>query len=179
MRVVAQLVVPLGVVFVGVSLVAALFRPQLRALGEAFVHRFGYAGMAFGAFLSDAFNFPIPPQFYMLTAVAAGAPQVPSVAVVCVASVLAANVAYFVAGSLARVPFVARRIEAARPTIDPLFAKYGYYAVAIGAMSPIPFSLLCYVAGLYKVPYRIYAVLVLMRVPRLLVFYALIRMGWG
>ena len=75
--------------------------------------------------------------------------------------------------------FVARRIEAARPTIDPLFAKYGYYAVAIGAMSPIPFSLLCYVAGLYKVPYRIYALLVLMRVPRLLVFYALIRLGWG
>ncbi|MFO0642680.1 MAG: VTT domain-containing protein [Polyangiaceae bacterium] len=178
-RLVAQVVVPLGVLFLGVSVVATLFRQELRTLGEAFVHRFGYAGMAFGAFVSDAFNFPIPPQFYMLTSVAAGAPQVPSVLVVCAASVVAANVAYFVAGTLAKVPFVARRIEAARPTIDPLFAKYGYYAVAIGAMSPIPFSLLCYVAGLYKVPYRIYALLVLMRVPRLLVFYALIRLGWG
>lgn len=178
-RLVAQVVVPLGVVFLGVSMAAALFRPQLRVLGEGFVHRFGYAGMALGAFVSDAFNFPIPPQFYMLTAVAAGAPQIPSVTVVCVSSVIAANVAYFVAGSLAKVPFIAHRIEASRPRIDPLFAKYGYYAVAIGAMLPIPFSLLCYVAGLYKVPYRIYVVLVLMRVPRLLAFYALIRLGWG
>lgn len=178
-RLVAQVVGPLLVVFLGVGLAAALYRPQLRALGEAFVHRFGYPGMALGAFCADAFNFPIPPQFYMLTAVAGGAPQVPSVAVVCLASVLAANVAYKIAGSLARIPLVARRIEASRPRIDPLFAKYGYYAVAIGAMSPIPFSLLCYVAGLYRVPYRIYAVLVLMRVPRLLLFYALIRLGWS
>jgi uncharacterized membrane protein YdjX (TVP38/TMEM64 family) len=103
----------------------------------------------------------------------------PFAIVVCLSSVVAANVAYKVAGALAHVPFVRRRIEASRPKIDPLFAKYGYYAVAIGAMSPIPFSLLCYVAGLYRVPYRIYAVLVLMRIPRLLVFYALIRLGWA
>ncbi len=179
LKLVAQTVIPLVVVFGAVSLGAALFRPELRAFGTAFVARFGYAGMAFGAFISDAFNFPIPPQFYLLTAVTAGAPQVPSVIVVCLSSVVAANVAYKVAGALAHVPFVRRRIEASRPKIDPLFAKYGYYAVAIGAMSPIPFSLLCYVAGLYRVPYRIYAVLVLMRIPRLLVFYALIRLGWA
>lgn len=178
-KLVAQTVVPLAVVFLAVSLAAAGFRPELSALGTAFVTRFGYPGMALGAFVSDAFNFPIPPQFYLLTAVAAGAPQVPSVVVVCVSSVIAANVAYAVAGYLARIPFVRRRIEASRPRIDPLFARYGYYAVAIGAMSPIPFSLLCYVAGLYRVPYRIYAVLVLMRIPRLLVFYALIRLGWA
>lgn len=175
----AQVVVPLVAVFVGVSAAAALFRPELRALGEAFVRRFGYGGMALGAFLSDAFMFPIPPQFYMLTSVAAGAPQVPSVTVICVSSVVAANVAYHVAGSLARVPLVRRRIERSRGVIDPLFARYGYYAVAVGAVLPVPFSLLCYLAGLYRVPYRLYAVLVLLRVPRLLVFYALIRLGWA
>lgn len=175
----AQVVVPLVAVFAGVSVGAALFRPELRALGEAFVRRFGYGGMALGAFLSDAFMFPIPPQFYMLTSVAAGAPQGPSVAVICLSSVIAANVAYHVAGSLARVPLVRHRIERSRGLIDPLFARYGYYAVAVGAVLPVPFSLLCYLAGLYRVPYRLYAVLVLLRVPRLLVFYALIRLGWA
>ncbi len=175
----AQVVLPLVAVFVGVSVTAALFRPELRALGEAFVRRFGYGGMALGAFLSDAFMFPIPPQFYMLTSVAAGAPQGPSVVVICASSVVAANVAYHVAGSLARVPLVRRRIERSRGVIDPLFARYGYYAVAVGAALPVPFSLLCYLAGLYRVPYRLYAVLVLLRVPRLLVFYALIRLGWA
>ena len=114
----------------------------------------------------------------MLTAVTAGAPQLPSVTVICVSSVLAANVAYRIATSIARIPFMHNRIERSRVKIDPLFAKYGYYAVAIGAILPIPFSLLCYLAGLYRVPYRVYAVLVLLRVPRLLAFYLLIRLGW-
>jgi uncharacterized membrane protein YdjX (TVP38/TMEM64 family) len=135
--------------------------------------------MAFGTFLSDAFMCPIPPQFYMLTAVAAGAPQVTSISVVCVTSVIAANVAYLVAGRVARVPFFRERIERSRPKIDPLFERYGVYAVAVGAVLPIPFSLLCYVAGIYRIPFRLYAILVLLRVPRLLVFYAVIRAGWG
>ena len=178
-KLVGQVVLPLVAVFAFVSLGAAWFRPELKALGIAFVSRFGYAGMAVGAFVSDAFMFPIPPQFYMLTAVAAGAPQVASVTVVCLSSVVAANVAYWVAGQVARIPFMGRRIERSRAKIDPLFARYGYYAVAVGALLPIPFSLLCYLAGLYRVPYRIYAVLVLLRVPRLLAFYVLIRLGWA
>lgn len=177
-KLVAQVFLPLVGVFVAVSLGAALFRPELKTLGVVFVNRFGYAGMAVGAFVSDAFMFPIPPQFYMLTAVTAGAPQLPSVTVICVSSVLAANVAYRIATSIARIPFMHNRIERSRVKIDPLFAKYGYYAVAIGAILPIPFSLLCYLAGLYRVPYRVYAVLVLLRVPRLLAFYLLIRLGW-
>jgi membrane protein YqaA with SNARE-associated domain len=135
--------------------------------------------MAVGAFVSDAFMFPIPPQFYMLTAVTAGAPQIPSVTIICLSSVVAANVAYRIATSIARIPFMHHRIERSRVKIDPLFARYGYYAVAIGAILPIPFSLLCYLAGLYRVPYRVYAVLVLLRVPRLLAFYLLIRLGWA
>ena len=178
-KLVLQIVLPLLVVFVGVTLAAALFRPELKALGTAFVTRFGYAGMAFGSFISDAFMCPIPPQFYMLTAVAAGAPQLASITVVCVSSVVAANVAYLLAGRLARFPFFESRIARSRGRIDPLFARYGVYAVALGAISPIPFSLLCYLAGLYRIPYRIYALLVLLRVPRLLAFYLLIRAGWG
>ncbi len=173
-----QIVLPLVAVFVGVAIAAALFRAPLQALGSAFVARFGYAGMAAGTFLSDAFMFPIPPQFYMLTAVAAGAPQIASVTVICATSVLAANVAYHVAGALGRLPFFRQRIARSRGAVDPLFARWGYFAVALGAVLPVPFSLLCYVAGLYRIPYRLYAVLVLMRVPRLLVTYAIIRAGW-
>jgi membrane protein YqaA with SNARE-associated domain len=135
--------------------------------------------MAFGSFVSDAFMFPVPPQFYMLTAVAAGAPQVQSITVVCVTSVVASNVAYLLAGRIAHVRFFRERIARTRPQFDPLFARYGVRAMILGAVLPIPYSLLCYLAGLYRIPYRIYALLVLARVPRLLVFYFLIRAGWG
>ena len=178
-RLLLQIFLPLVGVLAFVMVVGALFREELHALGVLFVSRFGYAGMAAGTFLSDAFMFPVPPQFYMLTSVAAGAPQLASITVICATSVLAANVAYHVAGRMARVPYFAARIAASRGLVDPLFARWGYYAVAVGAVLPVPFSLLCYVAGLYRIPYRLYVVLVLLRVPRLLAFYVLIRAGWG
>ena len=49
----------------------------------------------------------------------------------------------------------------------------------MGSISPVPFSLLCNLSGLYRVPFRIFLVLSLFRIPRLLVFYALIRLGWS
>ena len=178
-RLLLQIFLPLVAVLAFVMVVGALFRAELHALGVLFVGRFGYAGMAAGTFLSDAFMFPVPPQFYMLTSVAAGAPQLASITVICATSVLAANVAYHVAGRMARVPYFAARIAASRGLVDPLFTRWGYYAVAVGAVLPVPFSLLCYMAGLYRIPYRLYAVLVLLRVPRLLAFYVLIRAGWA
>ena len=57
-----------------VGFVFALSRvagPRLEPLAAGFVARFGYLGMALGAFVTDATTLPVPPQFYMLTAVSA------------------------------------------------------------------------------------------------------------
>src|SRR5687767_7652056 len=59
-----------------VALIASQFRPELEGLGRGFVARFGFWGMALGAFIADGFHFPVPPQFYMLLAVAAGSSQI-------------------------------------------------------------------------------------------------------
>jgi len=177
-RMVVQTVLTAALLFAAIASLGAAFRPQIELLATWLVTRSGYAGMFLGSFLSDVCMFPIPPQFYMLVAVAAGAPQLPSIASCCAGSVLAAWLAYPIAGRLARVPWLLRRLEATRPRVDPLFERWGYWAVAVGAMSPVPFSWLCYLAGLYRVPFRYYGVFVLFRIPRLLVFYAVIRAGW-
>ncbi len=178
-RLVGQTVATIAGVLGGVSLAAFFFRAQIRDLAVVWVAHTGYPGMFVGAFLSDAVMFPVPPQFFLLTAVAAGGPQLPAVAAVCLGSVVAANVVYPLSGRISQMPFLAKRIAASRPAIDPLFARYGYWAIAIGAVSPIPFSWLCYFAGIYRMPYSYYALFVLLRVPRLLFFYALIRLGWS
>ncbi len=178
-KILVQTLVTIAGVLGGVSLGAYFFRTEIRAFAVTWIAHTGYVGMFAGAFLSDSVMFPVPPQFYMLTAVAAGAPQIPSIAAVCLGSVAAANLVYPMSSRLAQIPFLRGRIEASRASIDPLFARYGYWAIAVGAVSPIPFSWLCYFAGMYRMPYRLYAIFVLFRIPRLLFFYALIRMGWG
>jgi membrane protein YqaA with SNARE-associated domain len=143
------------------------------------VEHFGIAGMFLGTFLADALSFPIPPQFYMLTAISAGEPQVPAMVAICAASMIAGYVGYHLADRLARVRLFARHIEASRAKVDRLIERHGYWAIVIGSITPIPFSTLCYLSGLYRVPKRYLAVLILTRVPRLLIFYVLIRAGFG
>ena len=171
----------LGVVAI-LGLVMALayfFRAPLETIGLDFVRRFGLAGMFVGTFLADAFSFPVPPQFYLLTAVTSKGPQAPAIATVCIASLLAGNTGYHLATRLSSVGLFRRFVARSRGRIDPLFQRYGYWAVAIGSVTPIPFSMLCYLAGLYRMPYRLFAVLALFRVPRILFFYVLIRAGWA
>ena len=178
-RILARLVLGLAAFFGAIALAARLFRDDLDALGFAFVARFGHAGMFAGVYLADAFTFPIPPQFYLLTAITGGGSQVQAIAVVSAASVLAGATGYRLAGLLSRVRLFAAHIDAARPTIDRLIGRYGTWAIVVAGLMPIPFSILCYLWGLYRLPRRYFAVHLLLRVPRLFVYYALLRLGWA
>lgn len=179
LRYLVQLALGIGAFVALVSVAAYFARAELDALGRSFVQHFGVAGMFLGTFLADAFSFPIPPQFYMLTAISAGESQIVAMVAICAASMIAGCVGYLLAGRFGRVRLLARRIEASRVKFDRLFERYGYWAIIVGSVTPIPFSVLCYLSGLYRIPVRYLAVLILTRVPRLLVFYALIRAGWG
>jgi membrane protein YqaA with SNARE-associated domain len=179
LRYLVQLLLSIGAFVALVSAAAYFARAELESLGRAFVQHFGVAGMFLGTFLADAFSFPIPPQFYMLTAISAGAPPLAPMVAICTASMIAGYVGYHLAGPLARVRFFARRVEASRAEVDRLIERYGYWAIVLGSITPIPFSVLCYLSGIYRIPAKYLGLLIVTRIPRLLVFYALIRAGWG
>jgi membrane protein YqaA with SNARE-associated domain len=179
LRSLVQLALGIGAFVALVSVAAYFARAELESFGRAFVQQFGLAGMFLGTFLADAFSFPIPPQFYMLIAISAGQSQLAAMVVICAASMSAGYVGSLLAGRLARVRLFARRIEASRAKVDRLIERYGYWAIVVGSITPIPFSVLCYLSGLYRIPAKHLGVLILTRVPRLLVFYMLIRAGWG
>ena len=176
---VVRLVVAVVAVFGVVAVLARLFRRPLQALGTAFVERFGLAGMFVGSLLSDAFTIPIPPQFYLLTAVASGRPQLPAVIVCSVASMMGGALAYRLARPLSRLAPIARLLERTRPQADRLFARWGSWSVVVAGFSPLPFSGLCYTAGIYRMPLRLFALFLILRIPRLLVIYAAVRAGWA
>lgn len=161
-----------------VAMLAALFRAPLERLGGFFVERFGLWGMALGTFLADAFSVPVPPQFYLFTAVTAGGPQLEAVVTICTASVVAGITGYQLARRLGDTPWMMPIVVRSRRRIDPLFKRHGFWAVGIASFTPFPYSMLCYVAGLYRMPARLFAVLLLLRIPRVVLYYALIRAGW-
>jgi membrane protein YqaA with SNARE-associated domain len=169
----------IAVLFGGMIALANVFRAPLETLGRAFVATFGYGGMLLGTFIADGFHFPIPPQFYMLMAVSSGVSELAAFVAITIGSLLGGYAGYRVSGRLARFAFVARRIEGARQLAGRAFARFGYRSAVIASMLPIAYSVLCYLAGVHGLPPRVFAVLSLCRIPRLMLFFYLVRLGWS
>lgn len=55
-----------------------------------------------------------------------------------------------------------------------LVARYGRWAVVLGALTPIPFSVTCWLAGVCRMPFGSFAPITLLRIPRFVVYYLLI-----
>lgn len=161
-----------------IALASRHLGPRIQPFAAAFVEEFGYPGMAFGAFVSDLTTLPVPPQFYMLTAVSAGAPWQVALAFISAGSIAGGYLGTRLGGRIATLPWVGARVEATRPWIDRLLLRYGSWGLVAASLSPIPFSVLCYLTGIYRLGGRGVWIVLVMRVPRLAIFYALIALGW-
>jgi membrane protein YqaA with SNARE-associated domain len=168
-----------GLVLLGgvVTFLASHFREQLTALGHKVIQGFGLPGMAVGTVFADGFQFPIPPQFYMLASIAAGSPPVPVLVALAIGSITGGHLGMLAARRARNIPFVRRTVESG--SVAALFRRHGPLAVVIGSIAPFPFSIVCYSCGLFRFRYRLFALVCALRIPKLVVFYAIIRSGWS
>jgi membrane protein YqaA with SNARE-associated domain len=176
---VGRWVVGLGVLVVVMAMLARLFRDPLEAMGAAFVEAFGLSGMLLGTFLADGFHCPVPPQFYMVMAVSSGVSAVGAFVAITLGSLLGGFAGFRVAGRLAHLEFVSRRLARMQVVVERAFARYGSRSAVVATLLPVPYSVICYLAGLNGLPTRFFVVFALCRVPRLLVFFYLVRLGWS
>lgn len=170
------LVVLLGVV---VLLVRTL-RPELERVGTWFVERFGLAGVAAGTFIADGFHFPVPPQFYMLLATAARADPVAILAATSAGSLLGGATGYLVARRLGHIRALSRWLGRVSGNAGELLGqRYPYRSAVLASCTPMAFSVLCYLAGLFGVRRGPLLVLLVLRVPKIVLYYYLVRVGWS
>lgn len=162
-----------------VALLGSLFREELETWGTWFTGRFGVVGMAAGTFLAEAVQFPVPPQFYMLASVTGGFSSGVSFAAIALGSLAGGAAAMLGARRLMGWHAFRSRLEAGESRFDEWLGRYGKKAIWIGSVSPLPFSMMCIIAGIYRVPRSWALLLFALRVPRLMVFFLAIRAGWG
>lgn len=162
-----------------VALIGWRWRAELEHFGKWFVERFGAAGMAGGAFLADGLHFPLPPQFYLLTGIAGGYGTLPALACVLVGSVTGGLVAFAIARRVAGIPFFQRRFSTTRHVIRRLLRARGRWGLVIAGMLPVSYFVLCALGGMMGLRYRDYAIIGLMRVPRLVLSFIVIVLAWG
>lgn len=175
---IARFVLSLCGVLLLVSLAAATFREELERLGQSFVASWGYTGMAAGTLLADGFFFPVPPQFYMLMAVASNAPSGWVLASISAGSVLGGVCGYLASKRLGRSTWVRRRLATTR-AMKTLRDKVGTGSLVALSLSPVAFSWLIYFCGFGNFRWQAVSVVCLLRIPKLVVYYWLVRAGWN
>jgi membrane protein YqaA with SNARE-associated domain len=159
------------------ALVGKYFEPQLLGLTTWTYQTVGFVGLASILAITDSFISPIPPDMLL---------------VVVAKSDLAASwwIAVPALGVLSSIAGVAgwamsRQIGTTRlPQLlfgryqrynQALVDRYGSLAVALGALTPIPFSVTCWTAGMFQLPFDRMVWATLLRVPRFVGYYLLIH----
>lgn len=164
--------------FLLVVLSARHYRAELEILGHGFVERLGFAGMALGTFLADGFHLPIPPQAYMLMSISSGASATLSFLAIALGSLLGGSAAYFIGRRISSVRWLRRWLAPLQHMFERLWDRFGHRALLVASIAPVPYSTLCWLTGINRLPTSAYGLLALLRVPRLAVFYLLIWAGW-
>src|SRR5688572_2610405 len=169
------MVVGLVVLGVAVSIAAHFLRDELATLGREIVEMLGIPGMALGTMLADGLHFPIPPQFYMLAAISAGTSQAVAIAAIAAGSVAGGHIAFFLAKKAGKLRFIQRQVRKVQKPLATLLEIHGTRAIVVGSLLPIPYAHLCYLMGLNHMRYRSFALLCALRIPKLLLYYSIVR----
>ncbi len=97
----------------------------------------------------------------------------------CIGSLLGGFTAYSIARRASHLRLVQRLLAFTQHRVEWLFERFGYWALAVGSLAPIPYSFLCFVAGAHRMRPRIYLVLSLFRIPKIILYFYLVHLGWA
>jgi uncharacterized membrane protein YdjX (TVP38/TMEM64 family) len=103
----------------------------------------------------------------------------PALSAITFGSLLGGTVGFFFARRLARFRLVAKWLARSSKIVQRFGSNHGYRLIVAASLTPIAYSALCYLAGFYRLPKRLYALLALLRIPKLVLYYYLVQLGWG
>lgn len=179
-KMVLKFVFGLAILYAVVALLGKAFAEPMKELGRGFVTTFGLPGFALGTFLADGLHFPVPPQFYMLLTVALERPVGWALASITIGSLLGGALGYLVARRISHVRWIERRMERLQAgRLAKMMESHPYRWVVIASMTPVAYSWLCCLAGLSRFSQRAFILLCLLRVPKLLLYFAIVHAGWA
>jgi membrane protein YqaA with SNARE-associated domain len=177
----SRLLLSTATVLVGLTAAAALVGYFLRepfvALSEAFVETLGGPGVALGCFLPDAFTVPVPSDLFTTFGVAGGMSFSAVVLWATLGSLAGGTTGFFVGTRLKRMRSVARFLSARPDQVERLVRRYGPWALAVAALTPIPYSLACWAAGATNMELRTFLLVSQLRFVRYAAFLYLIQLG--
>lgn len=168
------------IVLVGaVGAASVLYEAELYATMQWIERTVGVGGLMAVLFLSDSVITPIPPDLILVVIAKSelSSHWLPLLGLMGLVSVAAGNVAYFLGARLGDRGWLQRVFGGLRDKHRVAVTRYGRWGVALGAVTPIPFSVTCWTAGVLEMRPADVFWPTLLRLPRFFFYYAMIVSG--
>ena len=162
---------------VGMSVLGFMFEDELTAGTTWVVDRIGFIGLAAILMVTDTLVTPFPPD--ILLVVIAKSPLSQDwplyVGILGIVSVIAGMTGYGIGRWLGHFQWSQRLFGEFKEGHRTFIRKYGFWAVAIGSITPLPYSVTCWTAGVLGIRWTmVLAASVLFRIPRIYLYYWLL-----
>ncbi len=160
-----------------VYIAATTLREPLTAFSQGFVDATGAAGIGLCWMLLDTFPIPFPHDILLGFGELGGLGAAEMVLAASLGSLVGGTFAWNLGRRLRHAAVFQRVISGSGARAYELVERYGVAALAIGALSPLPYSVACWAAGSIQLPYRTFFAVSLLRIPRITFYWWLIATG--
>jgi membrane protein YqaA with SNARE-associated domain len=126
----------------------------IRDLADTMFARFGTWGIVIGTMITDTSPFPLPAEPVALIGLGANVPLWKVILIMSGTSHVAGLIGYGCGRSLGKIPGLKQKFEARYPKIFLFMQKHGVKGVAIAAITPIPYALTNWAAGVAGVSFK-------------------------
>ncbi|MCZ8344198.1 MAG: VTT domain-containing protein [Leptospira sp.] len=175
LQTILSILIVIGIVFG----LAFFFREELLGYSTIFIKIFGYFGLFFGMVLSDSLPAFIPPDAFLMLAVSGGMSPMITIVSMSLGSILGGSLAYWIGLRLIPRFHLGRKLVLHyEDKLLPYIRKYGFWAVVISALTPIPYSWMAYTVGTFKMPFHLFLFGSLFRILRMSVYFFAMYLGW-
>ena len=157
------IILPVLVIFLGF----VFFYSQIKSTSSLFISTYGLIAIFLVVIVMDTVIQPISPDILVFGATLGGADLLAVSLIGGLGSCVAGVFGYHLGKNLGSDKFEKKFGKKHLDKGQALFNKYGIYAVIVGAFSPIPYSSVCWVAGIYGMSIKPFIITsVFTRVPR-------------
>lgn len=166
----------IALTFLFIYAIALYFvQDHYHVIGAWTIENLGYAGVALLVFLIDTFIVPMSVDIIFPFVLEWN--PVTLLATMSLASAAGGFCGYWIGRLLGHLPLIKAFTSRFSEDGERLINKYGVWAVVIAGLTPIPFSTVCWMAGMFRVQWQLVALATLSRIPRMILYYLFFRGG--
>ena len=152
------------------SIISTYFKEPVEAWSQQFIALTGAWGVGLGFLLPDAFTLPIPPDAFLLAGYMGGLEFMPIAISASVGSIVGGTIGFLMIRYLSSSAWAQKRMAKKLKWGEGFMNKYGVVALGVAALTPLPYSIICWACGATGMRLSIFLTVSLLRIPRVFAY---------